>query len=150
VSFSEPHIPFSIFVSASQQQNVTTALRIAEAVVHEAMHLQLTLVERVVLLVNLADGRYFSPWQGKYRTAQGVLHALYVFGVINSFIERLEASGHDPAVVSLDYVRRRHRQIAMEIHEIESFRYCPELTPIGTAFVRHLFPCHLSANSNTI
>ena len=44
VSFSEPHIPFSIFISVPQSNNPINALRVAEAIVHETMHLQLTLI----------------------------------------------------------------------------------------------------------
>ena len=40
VSYSDPSIPFSIFVSAAT--GTTAAARMAEAVIHESMHLQLT------------------------------------------------------------------------------------------------------------
>ncbi len=63
VSFSEPNIPFSIFVSVPQSNRVTNALRIAEAIIHEAMHLQLTLIEKYVPLVIRTQKKIFSPWR---------------------------------------------------------------------------------------
>jgi HEXXH motif-containing protein len=138
VSFSEPDIVFTIFVSVPRHRSPISKLRVAEALVHEAMHLQLTLIERVVRLVESDAGRYYSPWRSEYRTARGVLHALYVFRVVDSFMKELEIHRHELTEKSLDYVRQRQQQIAMEIHKIEPFRYCPELTQIGAAFVHHL------------
>ena len=45
VSYSHPNIPFSIFVSICGKQTEEATLRIAESIIHEAMHLQLTLIE---------------------------------------------------------------------------------------------------------
>ena len=45
VSFSDPGLPFSAFVSVPKPSAENVALRIGEAMLHEAMHLQLTLVE---------------------------------------------------------------------------------------------------------
>jgi HEXXH motif-containing protein len=135
VSFSEPHIPFSIFVSVPQQQSATTALRIAEAVVHEALHLQLTLVESILPLVRSSDGKYYSPWRREYRDAKGLLHALYVFRVINRFLEELSSSGR---CITASYAGIRRWEIAEEINLTLSFRDCSELTPVGSGFVRSL------------
>ena len=46
VSYSDPQVPFSIFVSVPQRRRANDALRVAESIVHEAMHLQLTLIEQ--------------------------------------------------------------------------------------------------------
>ena len=46
VSHSHPYVPFSIFVSIPQQRRANCELRVAESIVHEAMHLQLTLLEQ--------------------------------------------------------------------------------------------------------
>jgi HEXXH motif-containing protein len=137
VSFSEPHIPFSIFVSAPRENSRASALRVAEAVVHEAMHLQLTLVERVVPLINPSGGKYFSPWRGEHRTVQGVLHALYVFRVIDRFLFELSAAQHCPEHAS-DYARERRSEISTQVNEINSFRGCAELTETGARFVHRL------------
>ena len=135
ISFSEIHIPFSIFVSVPQEPNRVSALRVAEAVLHEAMHLQLTFIERLVPLVNLTDRKYYSPWRQEYRTAQGVLHALYVFRVIDNFLAIIAETC---SVNRAQYIGRRRDEIAEQIDVIRTFRHCPELTPIGVHFVRNL------------
>jgi hypothetical protein len=137
VSFSEPHIPFSIFVSVPRKLMSTDALRVAEAILHEAMHLQLTLIEQVIPLVSSANREYFSPWRGEYRTAQGVLHAIYVFRVIYRFLEQLFPI-KDSTSEMTEHIQSRLGEISMQIHEIRSFQDCPDLTVIGTRFVRSL------------
>ena len=89
VSHSDPHVPFSVFVSVPQRCGPTDALRVAESLVHEAMHLQLTLIERLVPLIKESGQTYFSPWKATRRSPRGVLHALYVFRVVESFFGRL-------------------------------------------------------------
>ena len=133
VSFSEPDIPFSIFVSVPQE--LLIPLRIAEAIIHEAMHLQLTLIERYVPLVIKTQKKIFSPWRGEYRSIQGVLHALYVFRVIDNFLAIIAETC---SVNRAQYIGRRRDEIAEQIDVIRTFRHCPELTPIGVHFVRNL------------
>ena len=89
VSHSDPRTPFSAFVSVPRKRGPTDALRVAESLVHEAMHLQLTLIERLLPLVKESDLTYFSPWKGTQRSPRGVLHALYVFRAIHNFFGRL-------------------------------------------------------------
>ncbi|SRR6266705_4903566 len=131
VSFSEPHIPFSIFVSVPWQQSSPTALRIAEAVVHETMHLQLTLIESILPLVRSTIGRYFSPWRREYRNTNGVLHSLYVFCVIEQFLKVLQ-SLHLHEFDMIGYIAGRRSEIHSQACEIRSFQDCKELTEIGS------------------
>ena len=58
--------------------------RVAEALVHEAMHLQLSLLERRIELVesDRTKAVAFSPWRNSERDVQGVIHALYVFVIV--------------------------------------------------------------------
>jgi hypothetical protein len=139
VSFSEPHLPFSIFVSIPQKSSVQAKLRVAEAIVHESMHLQLSLIEMAVPLVVPNGKKYFSPWKGEYRFPQDVLHALYVFRVVNRFLEELmstttfEGEAH--------YIHKRHNQIAAEIEQVRSFQECSNLTPVGVKLVQSLLTC---------
>ena len=107
------------------------ALRVAESLVHEAMHLQLTLIERLLPLVEESDQTYFSPWKGTQRPPRGVLHALYVFRVLDSFFERLLVlSGWSG--VSVEHVHRRRCEIAQQISEVKAFKDHPALTEVGT------------------
>jgi len=137
ISFSEPHIPFSIFVSVPERRVQMDALRVAEAIVHEAMHLQLTLIEQVVPLDDSKAGLYFSPWRGEYRTAQGVLHALYVFRVIDSFLQELMSKDSLP-IESLDYIKKRRSRIVGQICEIDTFKHCSDLSSSGANLVSRL------------
>jgi len=138
VSYSDPQVPFSIFVSVPQSRRTNDALRVAESIVHEAMHLQLTLIEQATPLVHSSsDERYFSPWKGAYRSPQGVLHALYVFRVIAQYLERLLELPGWP-LSSIDHMRHRHREIALQVHEIATFKGNPALTALGSRFVQRL------------
>lgn len=137
VSFSEPHIPFSIFISVPRNESLSAAIRTAEAIVHEAMHLQLTLVECVVPLVFHNDNKYYSPWKGEHRTTQGVLHALYVFRVIDKFLEDLSLS---PIMIKNAgyHLRDRRTQIITEIEQVKYLRSSLDLSPEGVNLVRRL------------
>ena len=135
VSFSEPAVPFSAFVSVPRTWSPVAALRVAESILHEAMHLQLTLVERVVSLVGTQQTTYYSPWRDEQRDAEGILQALYVFGVIRSFLKRVPVRMADPAH---DYVANRIAQIECEIEQAQKFRECEELTFDGASIVARL------------
>ena len=138
VSFSDPRIPFSIFVSVSQSNEATIPLRIAEAIIHEAMHIQLTLIERILPLVNPSSQQHYSPWRGEFRNAQGVLHGLYVFRVIDECFYELQQlfSQFDQSVVN--FIVDRRTKIHDEINQTSSFQDSSDLTVIGTEFVRRL------------
>jgi len=83
VSFSDPAIPFSIFVSVPARVDRRSVLRVAESLIHETMHLQLTLFEICCPLVDQrSNWSMYSPWKQQPRPAQGILHGLYVFHVL--------------------------------------------------------------------
>ena len=135
VSFSDPAMPFSIFISVPRKWSEEAALRVAEAILHEAMHLHLTLVDRVVRLVLPQRLMYYSPWRDEQRDSEGILQALYVFGVIRSFL-RLIPERQTSSVN--DYVADRIAQINFQIEQAQDFRGCDELTPDGVALVTWL------------
>ena len=137
VSFSEPHIPFSIFVSVSEERIANDAPRVAEAIVHEAMHLQLTLVERASPLVLPGSRQYYSPWRREYRDAEGILHALYVFKVIKRFFEEL-ILGEDPSAGVSVHVRSRCDEIARQVEAVRSLRLDSDLSRLGACFTQRL------------
>lgn len=137
VSFSEPDVPFSIFVSVSKASSITNTLRLAEAIVHEAMHLQLTLIEKYVPLVIKTQKKIFSPWRGEYRSIRGVLHALYVFRVIDRFLECLLAMKSYP-YEEVKYIQGRRDEIDEQINKVRTLREHTELTLVGACFVDRL------------
>ncbi len=133
VSFSEPQLPFSIFISIPKNRIKADSLRVAEAIVHEAMHLQLSLIERIVPLINSNEQEFYSPWKDEYRNSTGILHALYVFRVIDCFLEKFLSD-----FVSDDnshHIQNRRTQIRKQIKEMKSFQNSSDLTKIGRLFV---------------
>lgn len=130
VSFSKPEIPFSIFVSVPRQRVAHDSFRVAEAIVHEAMHLQLSLVEQRVPLVCGDEYRFFSPWKQGPRNTAGILHGLYVFAVIDGWLERL------PESLRCDYTNRRRAEIERQINLNKAFSEAAELTPEGRMLLR--------------
>ena len=132
VSFSDPTIPFSIFVSIPSIRETNSSIRLAEAIIHEAMHLQLTLIESFCPLISEDDKIIFSPWKNENRQPSGVLHALYVFSVIYTSLPLLNISVEE-------FVAGRRVEIRKQILEIDSFRSINGFTPIGHIFRDNLF-----------
>ncbi len=90
-SYSRPDLPFSVFLSVPDSGTPARTERVIEALVHETMHLQLSLVERRIPLVESSgeDTVAFSPWRSTERDVQGVIHALYVFVVVQTLWQRV-------------------------------------------------------------
>lgn len=137
ISFSEPHLPFSIFVSIPRESDVINPLRVAEAIVHEAMHLQLTFIERALPLVKLTSQQYYSPWREEFRNARGVLHGLYVFSVIGQFLRELQTLNSSDSEIA-SYINKRLSEIHSQINCIRSFQESKDLTKIGAEFTRQI------------
>jgi HEXXH motif-containing protein len=138
ISFSEPHIPFSVFVSVAKKRIAGDALRLAESILHEAMHLQLTLVEGIAPLIKSRSNRYFSPWRGEMRDAEGILHGLYVFTVLEGFFRELQKlRGLDQ--FSQRHIQIRRSEIQRQIAQLDSFRTSNDLTEIGELLRQHCF-----------
>ena len=87
VSYSDPSLPLSVFVSCLLPAERNQVERLAENIAHEALHLKLSLVERVEPLVvdDPDEEPVFSPWKDEWRTVRGLVHAVYVFGNLRSF-----------------------------------------------------------------
>jgi hypothetical protein len=120
VSHTTPALPFSIFISIPAPDERHAELRLAESVIHEAMHLQLTLIESTVRLVEQADATAFSPWKRTARPVQGVLHGLYVFAVIHEALKALAV--RDPS--AQEYAEARCREIEADVAAMGEAREC--------------------------
>ena len=88
-------------------------------------------------LIISTSQQYYSPWRKENRDAQGILHALYVFRVIDQVLERLASIG-SPMSDLAEYLNGRRYDIGRQIDEIRSFQYCSELTQVGARFVQRL------------
>jgi HEXXH motif-containing protein len=136
ISHSEPRWPTRIFVSFPVS-SIVAELRVAEAIVHEAMHLNLTFLEGRARLV-ARPRMLYSPWKAEARPASGVVHGLYVFACIYSFFRYLSRE------VSLDdrqqrHVNQRFVDIKAEVGSIDRSSLLACLTPDGDFLVRTFF-----------
>jgi len=134
ISFSDPALPFSIFVSAPNKNSPNAALRLAEAIVHESMHLQLALLEVFFPIALAQTPVHYSPWKQSFRSASGLLHALFVFTIIDEWFAQLPHGCRS-------YVDARRTEIAEQVQEIEMFRHT-ELTIVGDMLRQYLFSKH--------
>ena len=134
-SHSEPAWPGWAFVSVPPASPVGSA-RLAESIVHEAMHLNLSAFEEVSPLVMPAAPLY-SPWKQEMRTAQGVLHGLYVFGSLHAFFRAL---GDTRLPIDVErHLDRRMKDIEEEVAIINRSALEAALTPSGICICRDLY-----------
>lgn len=135
VSHSQPRWRDLIFVSFPDRQDEMGDLRLAESVVHEAMHLHLTNEEARNRLVAHSGSSLYSPWMETSRSAQGVLHGVFVFRCIRAFLARLtESAALSPE--ANEYVADRLNAIHQQLAEVDSPALERALTPHGVALVR--------------
>ena len=132
-SYSDPKLPCSIFVSMPTDER-HAELRLAESIVHEAMHLQLTMLENEMSLVDDIYSTGYSPWQGADRPDSGLLHGLYVFCVIYQWLEKVR-NGVVSRVDIDEYITRRQIEIAKEIAMVTQLQNSPALTEFGRKLV---------------
>lgn len=131
VSHSEPRWRTTVFVSVPERGDTVGALRLAESIVHEGMHLLLTEWESAGAFVAETGEVLHSPWRGTARPAQGVLHGIFVFVCIATFLSRLPGSGLGHQ--GRDHIARRLREISEELGEIDLTRLRSFLTPRGAS-----------------
>lgn len=135
ISHSEPCWRSSIFVSVPERDDDVGALRLAESIIHEAMHLHLTNLEALSRLVSDVAGVMASPWRTEARPYQGVLHGLFVFSCLAVYFERV-LSGTELVPSARLHVRQRHCDILIEIASIDLDSLCSGLTPEGVELAR--------------
>lgn len=135
ISHSQPRWRSRIFVSFPERDDEVGALRLAESVVHEAMHLHLTNEEARTPLVAKSLEHSYSPWRGTARAVGGVLHGMFVFVCIRTFLSRLEASsalGTD----AIRHLRGRMECINLEVHAVDVEGLVTSMTPYGVSQIR--------------
>ncbi|MFD4121319.1 HEXXH motif-containing putative peptide modification protein [Alcaligenes faecalis] len=132
VSFSDPELPFSIFLNASK--GLYADFRTAEAAIHEAMHLQLSLIERFLPIAATEELVHFSPWKRSKRPISGIMHALYVFQVIREWLDSIKNHSDE----TLKYATKRLEAINDEIHQLQPQSYEKHLTVSGRLLLYRL------------
>jgi HEXXH motif-containing protein len=136
VSHSEPRWPNLIFVSLPPPTPVGD-VRLAEAIVHEAMHLNLSFLEHRTQLV-AEDRQLFSPWRLGPRPAAGVLHGVYVFASLLRFFEILQ-NQEGLSLEQREHIKSRRADIIEECRQIPWNELWNSLTSEGQAIARRVF-----------
>lgn len=144
VSHSEPRWPGIIFVSVPPAGPVGE-LRLAEGIVHEAMHLNLTRLEEERSLVQGSMPLY-SPWKREARAPSGVLHGLYVFCCLHSFFRALHRVGPLSSAQRV-YLDSRLRDIAAEVRLVDRPAFEAQLTNTGLDLCGVLYKSLVKGNS---
>ena len=140
VSYSDPLFPFSIFVSCPPATEWNRVERLTENIVHEALHLQLTLVECVEPLVIDIPGEtpVFSPWKNEWRSTRGLMHGVYVFGNLRCFWKRVATDLPE----SSSFARTRVEMIDGELNAAKQLVTNRFLTAMGRRLARsYLVSC---------
>lgn len=137
-SYSHPDVPFTIFVSLGKEGSVKDVVRLSESILHEAMHLNLTLIEQLVPLVNDNSVTYYSPWREEDRPVRGVLHGMFVFRAIFDFYSAIRSSIELPE--QLDFIDWRIEVITSELSLLEGFPFCEGLSANGAILSKNLLP----------
>lgn len=137
-SYSRPDLPFSVFLSVPGYGTHARIERVTEALVHETMHIQLSLLERWLPLVepDCPESVVFSPWRNCERNVQGVLHALYVFVIVRKLWQR--AAQKAPRGLDRRFAEERVRAIRDEVGRAQLLAASPGLTHEGRQLVRQL------------
>ena len=136
ISHSEPQWLNRIFVSVPERSDGVGSLRLAEGVIHEAMHLELTLAEEAEPLVADHRRRMASPWRHEFRPVQGIVHGLFVFACLTSFF-RLVGSTFNGAAAA--HVSGRLDQIRAEVACIDLNDLLVAMTPAGRMLASQWF-----------
>ncbi|MFI0397498.1 MAG: aKG-HExxH-type peptide beta-hydroxylase [Thiolinea sp.] len=113
VSFSDPKLPFSVFISIPTLDSKHYIERLVENIIHESLHLQLTLIEKHETLYNVNQHKIYSPWKNEPRNNVGIMHAVYVFSKLKHFWDKVRVSN------SIDFSSSRVKAIDMELKKIE-------------------------------
>lgn len=121
---------------------VDGALRLAEGVIHEAMHHNLTALEHQIQLT-VSDDAIYSPWKKETRTASGVLHGFYVFVCLAAYFHRICRE----RAFLCDAARSRIVSILDDVEAIDRAKLEAALTDSGFRFCQALYDAAKFARS---
>lgn len=147
ISYSHPTVPFSVFVTVGEDCSVISSLRVAESLLHEAMHLKLTLIEQEVILVQPnSQSLFYSPWRDELRPVRGVLHGIFVFVAVREFYQQIRQ--HVGASPAATFVTDRIESITQELELVCDFSEAPDLTDVGKVLARSLLSLEKALESH--
>ncbi len=131
ISYSHPDIPFSIFFSICEEVSTISDLRVAESILHESMHLLLTLIENHIDLIFIdSKATFYSPWRNEQRPLRGVLHGMFVFKAVKDFFTLL-LQYFPKSTEEESYIISRITEIQKELKLLVNFPHLNDLTDFG-------------------
>ncbi len=137
VSHSEPQWRDRIFVSVPDRHDQVAAWRLAESIIHEALHLHLTELEAISPLVSDLTGTLVSPWRPEPRSYGGVLHGAFVFVGLKAYFDAVILPSDSIEGAHFD---RRRARIAEELAQVDLAALRAGLTEHGVELSARLFP----------
>lgn len=140
ISYSHPEIPFSIFFSVCDEVSMISDLRVAESILHEAMHLKLTLIETHIELIEAnTKEMFYSPWRDEKRPLRGVLHGIFVFRAIKDFYSLLTTSkDYSHNSTEIQFIKLRIEEIEKEFESLKDFPNSNGLSIFGKSLASKL------------
>lgn len=139
-SYSHPDLPFTLFVSVCENDSMTSNIRVAEGILHEAMHLKLSLIQEHVRLIQRGNTEtYYSPWRQEQRPLNGVLHGIFVFRAVYDFLQLLKGNYQLTNGIA-SHLSDRIADIAAEFGALRNFGHCNGLTKYGASLSANLLP----------
>jgi len=137
VSFSVPSLPNSIFGSIPGFDDKEAVARLAETIVHEVLHLQLTLVEKYCPIVRLdMETRYMiSPWRNCPRPEISVIHGLFVFRTLEILWSQVNSTYSESL---LSFANRRVSEIHHQLSSLKDKKF-DSLTEFGQKILAGIF-----------
>jgi HEXXH motif-containing protein len=131
VSFSDPEMPYSVFLSVAPP-GIEQLPRLADGLVHETLHLQLSMIERLGGPLVARPSTGWSPWKQQERELSGIVHGLYVHAGLHHLWSRAATLECEPWA---SFGRRRTATIADELRiALRSFD-AGELSPTGRRII---------------
>lgn len=129
ISLTLPELPNSVFLSVPQSGERDAVSRLAEALVHEVLHLQLSLIERCCPLIRTDSNEEtaYSPWRDEYRPVGGVIHGLFVFRGVESLWSNL---AENRQIGASEFAGSRVEEIRGQCRRVR-LAQCDSLTPFG-------------------
>ncbi|RFZ94134.1 hypothetical protein D0C36_00830 [Mucilaginibacter conchicola] len=137
-SYSHPAIPFTIFLSVCEDDSPLSTIRVAEGILHEAMHLKLSLIQQQVILVEPGSKEtFYSPWRDTERPLMGVIHGFFVFRAIQNFMKQYLAQSQTDNS-TFNHLSYRLSDIEADFRALQNFSTCKTLSKAGIKFTTKL------------
>lgn len=135
-SYSDPMIPFSVFIGVPATPTNNVAHCIAEQVLRQAMYIQLSLIDKTVPLLSPLRAQLEPSSRRTGTYTDDVLHRLYSLRAVQHFMAICVGGTLTPE--EREYCETRVDSIDNEIAEIGDVLACPGLTDEGAVLASSL------------